>query len=150
MAREIFETAFFLPCWWAKELGTITYLPPSLKRDSREKEHEATGQVNTRIVSKLLYVLNIPRCTYCPHQFIHFFFWYKLNYFHMPHLNFSYGTWTHTPPSRGDFNNVIQTLFFIPQPSQSFLIILSNSPRIFSIIPQVFPECLQSFQGTRL
>lgn len=53
-------------------------------------------------------------------------------------------------PSRGDFDNVFQMLLLYPKPSQSFLILLSNSTSIFSIIPQIFPECLQRFQGTVL
>lgn len=109
-----------------------------------------TSQGNTMRLSKLLCVLNILRCRHCLHQFIHFFFWYSLNYFHVPHLNFPYATWGHTQPNQRWFQQCVSNASLIPQPSQSFFRILSNSTSIFPVIPQIFPARLWGFPGTML
>lgn len=103
------------------------------------------------ILSQSVCVLNISRCPYCPNQCICFSppgislitSIPPTSTSHMPHGD------TYIP-SRGDFSNVFQMPLLYPKPSQSFLILLSNSTSIFSVIPQIFPDCLQRFQGTVL
>lgn len=64
-----------LPLLLVRQGGLHYYPPTSLPNKGQQRERALrnwTSQSNTRILSKLVFALNISRCIYCPNQFIHF------------------------------------------------------------------------------